>query len=282
MSTITPNFTPLNHLQEEADLDPIYRMPTAFGPAPGPRNLPKNKRGLRYVRDATSLSVTAVTDAQALASLLPPQFKLDGQPRIEIVIASYSNVGWLAGRSYNLIAVRIPATFESREGLLNGGVVPLMWENMADCLLTGRDELGVAKIFANISPIRKMGESYESEASWEGYRFLEIHGSSFCESEPPPALGTLFFHKYIPRTGALFEADIDSITMTGPDGGDTKVKSVRKGVGQFTFNRARWEDMPTQYGIVNALAELPLLSFQDAWLVESSGGGDLMGQRVIE
>jgi hypothetical protein len=281
MLTTPPNLSPLYDTQGGSDLDPIYRMPTAFGPAPGPRNLPMNKRNLRYVRDATTLSVTAVTDAQALGRFLPPRFRLDGRPRLEIAVACYANIGWLAGRGYNLIAIRIPVIFDSEDGPRSGGFVPLMWENLADCLLTGRDELGVAKIFADISPIRKVGESYQCNASWDGFRFFEFNAFAFSHADPSPASGPLFFHKYIPRTGALHEADVDVITATGPDGGTTQIRSAQKGLGRFIFNRTRWEDMPTQYRIVNALAELPIASFEDAWLIDSLGGGDLMGQHTI-
>jgi hypothetical protein len=39
--------------------------------------------------------------------------------------------------------------------------------------------------------------------------------------------------------------------------------------------------MPTQYLIVNALAELPLTEFGPATLVEIRGGGDVSGQRRL-
>jgi hypothetical protein len=39
--------------------------------------------------------------------------------------------------------------------------------------------------------------------------------------------------------------------------------------------------MPTQYLIVNALADLPLREFGPGVLVESSGGGDASGQRRL-
>ncbi len=60
-----------------------------------------------------------------------------------------------------------------------------------------------------------------------------------------------------------------------------QVKAVAVGEGRFEFHRARWEDMPTQYPIVNALADLPLTDFGPATRVETSGGGDASGQRRL-
>ena len=51
--------------------------------------------------------------------------------------------------------------------------------------------------------------------------------------------------------------------------------------GRFAFHAARWEDMPTQYPIVNRLAALPLLDFNGAVLTKASAGGDVSSQRII-
>jgi hypothetical protein len=45
----------------------------------------------------------------------------------------------------------------------------------------------------------------------------------------------------------------------------------RTGIGRFEFRQARWEDMPTQYTYVNALAELPLLEFRGGEVVKATG-----------
>lgn len=271
----------MTDLMPAAGLDPFYRMPTSFGPSLGPRNLPMDKRHLRYCRDATSLVVCARTEAEPLSRLLPAGFQLNMPARIEVGLAYYRNIGWLAGRAYNLLALRIPVLFQGRGGCVQGGFVPLMWENRADCLLTGRDELGVAKIYAEIPDLQSSGDGLCAEASWDGFRFFELTARAFTPAAPPATDGPMFFHKYIPRTGSLHEADVDCITVTGPDGGTVSIRSAQKGVARFSFFPARWEDMPTQYPIVNALAALPLLEFEGAWLIESSGGGDLMGQKVI-
>jgi len=96
-------------------LAPMYRMPVAFGPAPGPRNLPADKAHLRYRKQATSVSISACTDGDALAALLPQGFALRGEPRIEVHLLVLSDIGWLAGRGYNILLVRVPAVWNSKE-----------------------------------------------------------------------------------------------------------------------------------------------------------------------
>ena len=116
----------------------MYRMPVGFGPAPGPRNLPASQRHRRFDKQATTVTFSAVTDAAALAALLPAGMKLVGEPRLEISVTLLSDIGWLAGRGYNIVMVRIPARWEGQRQV-SGHFVPVVWENMADPILTGRE-----------------------------------------------------------------------------------------------------------------------------------------------
>ena len=61
------------------------------------------------------------------------------------------NIGWLAGHGYNGITVAIPTQHHSApQGWLRGNFLPVGWENLAAPLLTGREELGCARIYADI------------------------------------------------------------------------------------------------------------------------------------
>ena len=110
---------------------------------------------------------------------------------------------------------------------------------------------------------------------------IDLSAADFASVDEPPAPQPMMFNKYIPRTGEWGTADVDYFTVTAPDGPTPQLRSASVGVGRFSFHRARWEDMPTQYPIVNALADLPLEEFGPAWLIETSGGGDVSGQRRL-
>ena len=65
------------------ELEPgrLYRMPVHFGPSPGPRERPEGGRlDPDVAREALRVSVSFRTQAQALTSILPPGFALDGEP----------------------------------------------------------------------------------------------------------------------------------------------------------------------------------------------------------
>ena len=96
-------------------LAPMYRMPVSFGPAPGPRNLPEAQRHRRYEKNTLTLTLSALTDSDALARLLPPGFAVEAPARIELSLLVLTDIGWLAGRGYNILMVRIPARWRGRK-----------------------------------------------------------------------------------------------------------------------------------------------------------------------
>lgn len=263
------------------DLDHWLRMPLCFGPAPGPRNLPQEQRHRRYTKDIHSVTLAAHTDAAMLQALLPAGLKLDGEPRIEVVFTAFRNIGWLAGRGYDIVMVRIPARWREQGQPVAGHFVPVVWENMADPIITGREELGWAKIFGDISQDTAADGSWAGRASWYGHKFLSATAAGFAPAAPSAPAGPMVFRKYVPRTGHPGEADIDCLTRSAPDGPAPVVVDSAAGIGSFAFHPARWEDMPTQYPIVNGLAALPLHGFLPVIRTHVSGGGDGSGQREL-
>lgn len=265
----------------DESLDPKYRMPRHFGPAPGPRNLPTDRRHRRYEKELVSYTVSACTDAKQLGAFLPDGLALDSEPRLEVCLMSFRKIGWLAGRGYDILMVRIPAKWVENTEECVGHFVPVVWENMADPIITGREELGWPKIFADISVSDPLAESAQTFASWDGHCFFDFGASGFEAAAQAPAQMPMVFEKYFPATGDSGSADAHYLTVTAPDGPEPQVHSVEIGKGWFAFNGASWEQMPTQYPIVNALAALPLGDFSCVTKTASTSGGDGGGQRKL-
>ena len=59
------------------------------------------------------------------------------------------------------------------------------------------------------------------------------------------------------------------------------VTSMSSGQGTLQFHRARWEDMPTQYMIVNTLHALDVLEYRGATVAHTVGGKDLSDQQIL-
>ncbi|MGE0241035.1 MAG: acetoacetate decarboxylase family protein [Parvibaculaceae bacterium] len=267
----------------------MYRMPTHFGPTLGPRQGPKGGRYDWSLHEFDALSLYFRSERSALEALLPPDFELHEDPVVTISFAYLRNLPWLAGRGYNTLGVRIPARYVGVHETAIGSLSLVLWENMADPIITGREELGVAKIYCDIPPPRATPGKLQCEASWCGFRFIELTMEGLHDVDParerldpgPDTDGNLLHFKYFPRTGEWGKADVAYATLTPPVA-DGTVATARKGTGTLTFHRPRWEDMPTQYRIVNMLADLPRLDVLGVSEITIRGGNfDLYAQRAL-
>src|SRR5262245_29396614 len=63
----------------------------------------------------------------------------------------------------------------------SGRFLAVMWENLADPIITGRGEIGQPKLFAEIPELRIVGGTYHCEASWMGFRFLDLQATELLE-----------------------------------------------------------------------------------------------------
>jgi hypothetical protein len=263
----------------------IYRMPTHFGPADGPRQLPDDVV-VDPKRSRRTLSVTAsyLTDPALLERHLPEGFTLAGEPVVTVEFHHMTDIDWLAGRGYTMIWVSWPATFAGGRDRATGKFLAVVWENLADPIITGRDEIGHPKLYADIEGPRRWNGVQICTAGWMGFRFLELHVSQLHEAETnqqgPASDGTLML-KYKPRTGAWGETDLCQVTLTPAADPDKHIEQRETGVGTVRFYKADWSDLPTLHHVVNALAALPVVEARGGTVTLSRGGKSYRDQRVL-
>ena len=265
----------------------IYRMPTHFGPAPGPRQIPAeaNADSTRSPRK-TLISASFLTEASALERHIPDRFALVGDPVVTVEFHYMTDIDWLAGRGYTMIHVWWPVRFKGERDEAISRFLAVMWENLADPIITGRGEIGQPKLFAEIPELRLDQGAYHCEASWMGFKFLDLRVTEFVEpaSETrsgPQMEGTLML-KYVPRTGTWGEADICQVSFTPALTPGLTVETHKAAKGSVTFHRAAWQDLPTMYHIVNGLAGLPVISSRGAMIATTLGGKSYLDQQILK
>lgn len=268
----------------------MHRMPYGFGPTAGPRQGPDLKPfDWSKSPRRRSLAVSFLTEADLLGKLLPPGFRLAGEPVVTVELTEFSELEWLAGRGYSTLGVRFPAQFEGCSDSATGSFLSVLWENLADPILSGREELGYAKLWCELTPVRVFRNKVVSSASWLGHQFAEISIEDLTDAEPVapayPGLegqasaGTLHY-KYVPDTQNWGAAALQHACLS-PPGGTVSIDRVRHGRGRVAFFPADWENMPTQYHIVTKLVQLPQLESRGAWVAEMCGASDLSNQRKL-
>ena len=263
----------------------IYRMPTHFGPAPGPRQLPDDvvvdpKRSPRRL----SVAASFLTDPVVLEQHLPEGFTLAGEPVVTVEFHHMTDIDWLAGRGYTMIWVGWPATFKGSRDRASGKFLAVVWENLADPIITGRCEIGHPKLYAEIAEPRRWNGAQICAAGWMGFRFLELEVSQLHDTEQDRqgavSDGTLML-KYTPRTGAWGETDLCQVTLTPANDPDNHIEQRQTGAGTVRFHKASWSDLPTMHHVVNALAALPVIEARGGAVTLSRGGKSYRDQRVL-
>jgi len=269
------------------EFDPgyTYRMPVSFGPLPGPRQALPGCEPKGGEASITSLSLRFTTTAEALAELLPPRFVLDGEPVVTVEYTELSDVPWLAGRGYDTFAVKLPVRFEGRRDTVTGSYVAVVWENMADPIITGREELGYAKLFSDLRSAPEGRDGHRCTASWDGHTFAEAEFEGITEVAPedlpgatPQQAGVLNF-RYLPGVDAGSAPDSTGAVLTPAVGG--AVLRQATAVGRVRFVESSWQQLPTFYPVVNTLARLPVLGHGECVIRHLRRNIENRGQRHL-
>jgi hypothetical protein len=258
-------------------------MPVFFGPSTGPR---QDQHGKPYDWSGATRSVATVsflTDAKQLEAIFPPGFRLDGEPVVTIEHFQLFNLPWLAGRGYNAFGMRFPVRFDGRRDHVRGPLLTVLWEDLTDAILTGREELGYSKLYADLPPPAIDGNRATYVASWGGHEFAKMTIYDLEQAEPaaPPNIDGLLHYRYYPAVNNPKANDVATVTMT-PASGPTRTEKFSRGAGSVEFLASTWEQLPTQFQIVNTLAALPVLEARGATLASQRGAKDLSDVRVLE
>ena len=279
----------------------MHIMPIVFGPGGTPRETNKGSRFIYEQPEGTKIfshKIVYETNAKMLEKLLPDNFSLT-HPYIILSFNQLRDIGWLAGNGYDLIQVEIPVCFNGNDGKVNGTFMPVVWENHADPILTGREQLGWSKIYADMkTPEENKGIITASASSW-GFTFLDVSLDTNREAQNPdefelvtsnPDNQGMMHLKYFPKTGDDFaEADVNYVTLSPAkwdapvDFDNTLVPKPSKKVcwGEASWHRPEWEQMPTQSHIIQKLYDLEVIRFVGGCKTEFNAPNDRRNQRII-
>ncbi|KAJ4983382.1 hypothetical protein SVAN01_11117 [Stagonosporopsis vannaccii] len=298
----------------------FWRMPTSFGPMPGPRQdfLGRPHNGCKATFKTTSIKFKS--SRTVLQNLFPTE-KLKFALADTVVHATFAatqlnNLEWLGGRGYSHFGLYIHGVQYTKDNgeTVTGTYLPVLFENLADPILSGREELGFPKLFADLN-VQQDGNTWSLSASWSGSKFATLTVSEPAEHlangdtapqephpeaqppqghgpPPPPAEEGLFFHKHIPSTGSTGskergEADV-SYTAFLPN--DEDAKTVEKKVSRtlhaknakIQIDALDWKALPTLHHIVARLQEVPVYEVVEAKIIEGTGVSDVSSVRKVE
>ena len=247
------------------DANKLYMMPAHFGPW--------IQRSSWY-HDVTSIVVTYLTDRDKVRQYLPAPFELDEEPIVSVTASMNRNIDWMAGWGYNLITVGVSAVFKGEDPAIHAPYCLVMWENSTDPIINGRELLGVPKIYADIPDHQEIHGAWYTRASHYGNKIMdmsvgelvELPAKNLKQMNRESKRSALFCWQYIPKIGQLGAA----VNAPALFPKESIIKQAWTGKGGIQWRHLTWEQNPTQFHIVNALADLPVLEMRMALVTKGS------------
>ena len=298
-----------------------YRQPLSFGPAPGPRQpLGAPMDALSYSKQNQDVyTIRFKTSRTFLQTLFPTsQFTFTSPGTVaqaSIICCSLKNMTWLGDTGYNHCGLYIHGvTYTKRNGEKVGGTfMPMLWENLTDPIVTGRDEIAAPKMGCDID-ISTSDPVNSVKLGWRGTVFLEMHidtKEQFEDVVPKPAPDDgILLYRYVPAVGEPGKADAEYAVFDpyNPDewDGTTKKGALSlngshstppgppsfppsfsasapeyKGNSKLAISAGSWNTLPTFHNVTRELANIPIYNILEAKVERVDKVGDVRGARRI-
>ena len=267
---------PLMTVRPRKDDEKIFLMPAHFGsPIWGGGEPYPDPPDEAHYGEVTAISIQYLTDGEKLLQYLPRPFELSGRPVVTVAYAMNRKINWLAGAEYNIVKVSVRATYRGRGETVTGDYMLVLWENLTDPILTGREKQGMPKIYGDIEDHSIFDGVWSTTLSNRGQTLLNIEASDLTtmagdELEKLKANGldgTMLGWKHIPGETSGSEPMLSYATEFPTS---TKIQSAWSAKGHLQWRPQQWKDNPTQAHIVNALHSLPVKSIESCTVTEAS------------
>lgn len=279
-----------------------WRMPIAFGPMPGPR-----QTTLGVVRSAeestfTTASIKFKTSRTILQNLFPPgksgyRFKSPGT----VAYASFSQttlskMEWLGGSGYNHIGLYIHGVvYQEKNGdIISGTYMPILFESLTDPIVSGREELGMPKLYSSID-VHRRAKGYRINAGWQGAIWGHFSWDGLTEVDPATQSGKIsgedddgiLVYRYIPKVGrsnkGQAEAEYPVFVPYKDDMPQPRPQRVyQASKASFKIDALDWDALPTLHHVISRLEEIPVYEIVSGKIVEGVGVPDVGAAYRIE
>ncbi|OJD34917.1 salicylate hydroxylase [Diplodia corticola] len=277
-----------------------WRQPIVFGPMPGPRQDFFGRPRTATHSTATTASIKFKTSATVLQGLFPNARFRFAKPGT-VAHASFSQttlnkMDWLGGGGYRHFGLYIHGVEYTKldGGTASGTYMPLLFESLADPIVSGREELGMPKLYCTID-VHRRARSYRLQTGWQGATFGEVALEGLEEQDPAAEKGTIggeaddgiLVYRYMPEVGRRGKAASEHAVFV-PHAEEAKVvpttvKRVWRGrTGSVKFDALDWDALPTLHHVIARLAEVPVFEVVGVKVVESEGVPDVSSARPVD
>ncbi len=251
-----------------------------------PVSIPQRPLKAGVFEDVWTLATAYRTDRDALAALLPLPFEPADETVVTVHYSQCLKVNMLAGGGYNLMGVDLATFFNGRQDQMHGNYSLVMWENLMNPVMRGRELLGVPKLFGDVPDPSRDGNDWRVHASENDSLLLEMEiknarpqGEDFAnqwnsDQGNQPMMGW----KYIPNIDGVGAA-LSQPTLIGRE---TRAAQAWRGEGSIGYGDLAWETHPASADIVDALKTLLVREYLGGTITHGSMTITRALNRVLE
>jgi len=238
--------------------DGYYRMPIIMGP------FWRGKKPKFEYPKVEVVGMQYLTDSGALKSLLPECYKPSEEPMVTVYFGYYRELAFMAGGGYNVCVVQVEALFDGKEDQTKGDYILVMFENQTWPIIGGREDLGIPKLYCNVSQIKTVPSgNIRCEASYWGHFLMRLELEKPKKQNSIIRLATSKMinsrpwlgYKYIPSLDGTPDADYPTISFN-----DVKLDELWfSKSGSLTFGEADENEIGHLMVLLVNLRSLPIL-----------------------
>jgi len=239
-----------------------YMMPLIMGP------IYEQGTGIPYP-EVEVVALQFKSDHDAIQQLLPDCYTVAKEPIVQIMFGYNNGLEFMAGGGYSLAAVQVAAQFSGEQDNYEGDYILVMFEDKTVPILGGREQLGVPKLYADITPVKlqKNGHLRCEVSIWGHFIFgidlapmkrqnAVVRRVATHRINARPWLA----YKYIAALDGPPDADYPTITRN-----DTKVDELwLSDSSSIYFGNPEEDDVGKGKYLLDALKKLPFIRFEQA------------------
>lgn len=282
------------------------RQPISFGPMVGPRQDHYGQPIPSHDSRFTTHSIRFKTSLTYLQTLFPTSAFSFASPgtnaEATFQCTELDGLDWLGGGKYNIFGLWIHGVqYTKKDGSkLFGSFLPVLFESHSDPITTGREEIGLPKVFCDID-VTKGKKTTRVSCSWRGKTFVNFeigslkevvgkgvngpqNGISATHPKLPPGDGLLVY-RYIPAVGKRGVADAEYPVFISKEFSTTSrsvERTFRASNSRVDIEGGDWKSLPTLHHIASALSEISVYNVIEAKREEGHGLEDLSQAERIE
>lgn len=242
----------------KVDPSKYYRMPLIVGPLFDRNNPPR----IAYP-EIEVLALQYQTDFDAIQTLLPDCYRPGKEPNVTVIFSYNNGLEFMAGGGYRIATVQVTARFDGEHDHVEGDYILVMFEDQTWPIIGGREDLGVPKLYSDISPVKILPNGHlRCEASLWGHLLFGLDLAPLKNQNAIVRLAASkrvnerpwLAYKYIPSLDGPPDANYPTISKN-----DTKIEKLWLGQsGEVYFGDAGMADVGYSKPVIDALKTLPV------------------------